>query len=506
MRRHDSGNPKRADRRHGGPLRMLASEQGGFTIIEVVVSALIIAALAGATATALTSTNSFSGDQRARSGAQAIAQQDQERIRNMSISQLATLNQVRNVGPYNGTTYKVTSTGNYLSSTGNSTCASAGVGAAAYVKIRSEVDWAANHSDKNVNNVSSRRRPPIVQETLITQSNGGTLLVYAKDQLDAPLAGVTIDIAGQDFASGTTSSEGCVVFGGIETSGYYVWGSKSGFVDPNGNANPVRGASVSGSGTSFPSPDTFRLGQAGAIIANFKAVSGGTTYTSHAPSISWFNSGMTASKDSLVGASGSPPKVQDAQTVLSWVWGEPFNLYPFTTGPGSYTGNYTVWAGNCDDAKPTSNQTLATVPPGQAADLNDGGSPVQPRILLPGLNVTVQWNTGGAPTNVPESQVAAAKITHQGCNETWWAETGAPTGSPTPPNPPGVLKHPGQPFAPDVANKRLAICVEYSRNGGSTYFHNDAAVVTPNTNFAALHPVTINVNESLPANAGRCPV
>jgi type II secretory pathway pseudopilin PulG len=53
MRIHIPCKSSNAGRRRSGPLRMLADSQAGFSIIEVVVSALMLTLMAGAVATAL---------------------------------------------------------------------------------------------------------------------------------------------------------------------------------------------------------------------------------------------------------------------------------------------------------------------------------------------------------------------------------------------------------------------------------------------------------------------
>ena len=79
--------------------------QAGFTLIEVLVSALLVILIATATAKALITTSHTSGDQRLRSQADALATQDQERLRGLSDEQLANL--TRSAEPaatVNGTT------------------------------------------------------------------------------------------------------------------------------------------------------------------------------------------------------------------------------------------------------------------------------------------------------------------------------------------------------------------------------------------------------------------
>jgi Tfp pilus assembly protein PilV len=497
MRRQIPWNSKHGGRRHGGLLRMLTSSQAGFSIIEVVIGAVLVASIAGATATALVSTSAVSGDQRRRSQADEIAQQDQERLRGMSIKQLSGLNQVRTVGPYDGNSYIVTSTGKFMSSTGAGSCTTSGNGAAAFVRTTSSVTWADN------------KRPPVVQESVITPSVGGTLITNVVDQDGAPLSGVTVSATGPENETASTDSDGCTIMAALSQGDYSVTVSRSGYVDPDGNqagSIPARPAPVSGTGTTFPNPNPFKLGQPGGISANFKTVIGATTYTGQkAASLSWANGGMSTPgyQTNTLPASGSPSKIVPNAQVNSWVSGQPFNLFPFNNGtPGVYTNNYTVWAGPCDAAKPPSNQSFATVPPTGWAILNDGGTPVAPRIRMPALILNVDYK----PTSTTTTRVtpAAIKIRHLGCagSDWWWPEVrpGAPTSSL------GQLNFPGQPYAPNTAGQQLEICADYTPNGGTNYYRTNALFPpkTRNDDFTNGTTVTVTID---PANSwaqGRC--
>jgi type II secretory pathway pseudopilin PulG len=495
MRSHIPRKSTRATRRRSGALRLLADSQAGFTIIEVVISAVLVALIAGATASALVATSDLSGDQRRRSQADEIAQQDQERLRGMSAKALATLNQTRTVGPYEGTNYTVVSTGKFLSNTGVSSCASSGVGAAAYVLVTSDVNWSAN------------RRAHVTEQSLITPLAGGTLLTNVKDQNNAPLSGVTVTADGPDTESANTDSGGCTVFGGMTTGDYDVSVTLANYVDPDGNASPnipSRPATVSGSGTSFPTPNPFKLGQAGLISAFFKTQIGATTYTDQrAPALSWANPGMTNSRSSPISATGSPPKVVPTAQVNSPL--SPFQLYPFNNGTaGVYTNNYTVWAGSCDMDMPplAADQSKATVGPGGWAILNDGGTPVSPRIKMPALILNVLWKPNSSTTPFAVTP-AAVKIT-DGCGQSWWPDVRTPS---APTSPLGQLNYPGQPYAPDVTGQRLEVCADYTPNGGANYYRTSPIFPpkTRNDNFTAGTTFAVTIDATSGWNVGRCP-
>ena len=482
MRRNIPRKSSRFDRRCRGALRMLAGEQSGFSIVEVVVAALMLTLLSGAVATALISTARFSGDERKRSQATEIAQQDQERLRGLSIKALSGLDQTQTYGPYDGTTYSVRSQGQFLSNTGSASCSTSGNGAAAFVLITSTVNWADN------------RRPAVVQRSVITPNAGGTLLVNAIDQNSAPLPGVAVTIYGKETEDAVTGTEGCAIFGSLTVSGYYVFAAKSGFVDVNGNDNPVGGANVLATGTSYPSPNPFQLGQAGAVQASFSANNGALT-NQQAPSLSAYNAGRNSP---LVTTPASP-----ATTITSTK-----TLFPFNNGTsGVYTDNYTVWAGKClAERPPAASRVAMTVGPGL--------TPTTPVVKEPAMKVTVQYPSG---TNVKPAAIRLtyAQTAPTTCSEGWDAPLNTAAG-PTPPAN-GWLASPGQPFAGSYTENATTytgsytVCASYDTNGAAAGGVRWGAVQNQsNSNFASITtvPAIVISNTDSPGTSGpnSCPV
>ena len=147
-----------------GRAPLFGRSDAGATIIEVLVTALITVLIASATAAALITGTHFSGDQRSRSQANALAQQDQERLKGLSDEQLSGINQTRTVTYPNGNSFTVTSVASFLDSTGASSCTSTGV---AYYKINSTVSWTENYTS---------RPATVTDESLLSRPVGGDLL------------------------------------------------------------------------------------------------------------------------------------------------------------------------------------------------------------------------------------------------------------------------------------------------------------------------------------------
>src|ERR1700761_1532627 len=104
------------------PAGDIHGDQEGFIIIEVLVSAIILALVAGAVLTLITATTRSAASQRDRSVAYDLAQSDQARLRTMRITALKELDQLneKEAGLHakgtviGGTEYKVESKGVFV--------------------------------------------------------------------------------------------------------------------------------------------------------------------------------------------------------------------------------------------------------------------------------------------------------------------------------------------------------------------------------------------------------
>lgn len=435
-------------------VRTSARSEQGDALIEVVISTVIVAMIAGATATALIASGNASADQRNHSQADQLAQQDQQRMQGMSIKQLASLSQTRTV-TVDGTTFNVSSTGQFLSATGNaSSCTAAGTSTADYVKITSSVDWNSNN------------RPPVTEESIITPSSGGSLNSQVDDETGtAGVSGVGISIAGPDNDSATTNSAGCAVFGGLTTGNYTVTGSKTGYVDKDGDSTPSTQVAVNSAGTSNAD---LTMGQAGGINATFSAKNGSNSYGGQAPSLSWYGSGQSMTMSNPQSITPSPTPATSISTGMQ--------LFPFLQTGNVYTNNYAVWGGCISSEKPpTANQTLATV--GRGASVNA-------TVQEPGINLQVKYKTAATTTTVAAAHVRL----YDSCSQNWFAAV-------RPANDPnlaalGSLLYPGQP------DSAYFVCADYNGYSGWTG--------VTNNNFTSFTTATDTIDSTQSSNHSTC--
>ena len=382
-----------------GARRTVALE-AGFTVIEVLMSAFLVALIAAATATALVATAFTRADERHRTQAGEIAEQDQERLRGLSSEQLNGLDQNRIVD-LDGTPYQVNSTATFLNSSGGASCGSPGSGAAAYFRIVSTVDWNAN----TVPGSGANREPPVIAESIITPPVGGILLAQVEDQTGAGLAGVTVSANGPDYAAGVTDSSGCTDLAALGAGTYTVTFTDAGYVDPNGDPSPVSGsATVTATGTSRPTTNPVTLGLAGTINAKFMAAgNAGNLSGQQANALSWFGNGTSTRMVDY--ATNTPPSTPATLIPASGTIG----LFPFMfTGP-SYSGNYQVWAGPCQQMEPPAGVDKITVSP---------GSNQTAAVQEPALDIVVK---NGATRIAPSSiSLSFQSTSGTSCASTWY--------------------------------------------------------------------------------------
>jgi type II secretory pathway pseudopilin PulG len=346
----------------------LVAEEG-FVLIEILVSAIVLAIVAGAVFTLLNATARSAAEERHGSEAYAVAQEDQARLRSMRISELNRLNQNRTV-TLNGTPFTVNSTGVFVNDTTASSSCSAGASSADYVKVASTVTWP-----------SMGKRPAAVIQSIISPANGsldpshGTLTISAKNAAGSPIAGIGLSGTGAGTFSGTTDSTGCAMFPDQPSGNYTLTASgvAAGLVDKDGKALGPTTVGVIAGGTNSVSLLYDLPGSIKEVA--FKTINAkGELVASSADSIVVFNTGMTLAK-----AFGTPGGTRVAAI-------EAPSLFPFASPD-------TVYAGSCGGDNP--NPKGEASPPGAAAMASvlvpaAPGTPPKLSLQLPALKLTVK--------------------------------------------------------------------------------------------------------------------
>lgn len=448
-------------------LRPSLACEAGLTLIEVVVTTLMVGLIAAGTATALIATSNASGQQQLRSEADSLASQDLDQLRSLSDEQLNALQD--GAAPrshqqaFQGTTFTVTSSASFTSAGASITGCT--TGAAAFYKIASVVSWKQGTATQSME-----------EDSLLTRPVTGGLLVQVSDPSNNPLAGVAVVAGGPSRQTAQTNSAGCTQFAGLTAGDYTVTLSKSGYVDINGSATPSYPVTVN-SGTSQLTG--LQLGVAsGPITATFKAATGGT---GEAGGLSWSATGMTA-------PAANPLATVNPTTTSTTATSGSHSLYPTS---------YAVWGGRCPNQEPpTGNVASANVSAGQS----QGATVLEPALAL--TSVTDKYISGGrtvGPTTVKPLDVVFT-FSDGTCTDIWPATVSPATTMPST----GWLANPGQPYASQTGGY-LSACADYYNSTTRGYYHASVPVTNGNANFTgvnAVPPIAITEGAS---TTGKCP-
>jgi Tfp pilus assembly protein PilV len=387
---------------HLPKLTRIGRDEVGIALVEVLVSALVLLVFSVGIFTVLTGATRATAQERHRAQANALAEQELERVRSLRIADLVNLNSTRRVledgtqlagacpttGPQSRQTcYTITSQSQFQNEPAATSGCSAGPGSRDYLLLKISVSW----SGMGVLH-------PVTAATIVSPPSGslvpnsGSVLVNVTDSRNVGIQGVALSGSGTAGSfSGSTGPTGCVLWRNVSVGTYTmsVGGVASAMVDQDGNAPPPQTVSVVDQGTNTVNLQYDRPGSIQNI--NFRTRDyTNNLVTSSADSVIVSNTGMQVAKVFTPVGGGRATSISTATT-----------LYPFTSP-------YAVYAGTCASNNPPAGPMLgnATVPVAGAANLASPGY-----IQLPSLQVTVK---NGTPA------VAGATVTARdtGCNVT----------------------------------------------------------------------------------------
>jgi type II secretory pathway pseudopilin PulG len=207
--------------------------QDGYALIEVIVSAAVLALLALALFSGMDGATLSTAREKARAIAGTLAEQDQERLRSYRFDALATVPQANPV-TIDGVTYTIESKATWITDDANAVpaCGTASQKQSEYLKIVSTVK----------SSLVGKRIAPVVVESMVAPSvvygqDHGTLAVRVGDRADVGVPGILVNAKAADgttLTPETTNSQGCALFRSVGVGGYTISLNQTGYVSKAG--------------------------------------------------------------------------------------------------------------------------------------------------------------------------------------------------------------------------------------------------------------------------------
>jgi type II secretory pathway pseudopilin PulG len=406
------------------------ASESGVTLIEVVISAMLVAVIVVGTLTGLESSTRATAKERQRGQATLLAGQDQERLRGMNVTELGRLGAKTATEKLNGTEFTVESKAQFVSAAKEEfTCEVSG-GTADYIQTTSNVSWTSltkqNHEPESVS-----------QSSLVPVPTSASLLINVHDQANKGVEGATVKVAGETSTyEQTTPESGCVIFGALPDKKVKITATKSGWINEKLETEPSpTEAQLS---TASLVSKTFTIASPGALLVEFvsaasgTSVQGDTAYVAH-----------TGAPEKTVGTAGSYASTLSVTP-----------LWPYqtaTTPPGK--SPYTVYAG-CKETNPaTASKNEVTLPTPQV----EPGLTTTVKAELP--PVSLKLYEGTSSSSALDSK-AEAKLTYCGSSRTMKTTTA------------GALEQPYAPFT------KLTVCLTQVISGQRYKYSTEVANTT----------------------------
>jgi Tfp pilus assembly protein PilV len=375
--------------------------ESGISLIEVLISALLVAIITVGTFTAFGGASRASGAEKARAQAVQLAGEDEERLRSVTAVELASLTTKAAGEPkaitVGGTVFEITSSAHYVSAEKETySCETTGA-KPDYVQTSSSVTWK-----------SFGTHAPVVQSSIVTNSASG-LLVRVINQRHEPLEGATVSVVGTTTTTQTTSAGGCVTFLGLigGTNNEVTVSASKGFDVDTAGKNPPASKTVTLSPTHIASAE-FMIAEPGSIAAKFGTEKAAGTLTEvEGETFVAAQSEMPSPKRFVGGVVPLERKLTQEQK----------GLFPFTKieKPLFPPEPYTVYAGDCEANDPhTVTGGVVVEDPKAGVEPNKPATPNQ-KLELPTVNVKVNESAKPTKTLLKAASVESAMFINTEC-------------------------------------------------------------------------------------------
>lgn len=382
------GDEARQTGRRGRLAQALRAESG-FSMIEVLISSLMLSIVVMGTLNGIDTTSHAAALGRARAQADSFAEQDEERLRSFSIKHLEEL-EAKGGETYtmeaDHSKYSVSSSVRFINNaTGTSSCSNEKTPQASYYETRSEVAWTGAKKEGG-------GPKPVRETSVIAPPPGASLIVQVQNAEAEGVRNMSVTVEGPGeggtIYNDTTSVLGCSIFSSFPEGGEYsVDVQRSGYVDKNWYAKSEEDPSVQSEynlveGLTTKAP--YEFDEAGQIKPRLVTVPvEAATETNTTPPAQ-----LPGEALNVVAVNGNFSPGNPFKTVLEKNSSGPltsmtsgFRVFPFPTG-------YSVFAGTCKANEPK-NFGLENPP----ATIVHRGETAAPEVKEPAMIVRVFEHT-----------------------------------------------------------------------------------------------------------------
>jgi type II secretory pathway pseudopilin PulG len=351
--------------------------ESGFALIEVIVSAAVLAIVALAVLSGLDAANGASAREKARAVGASLAEQDQERLRTLAIETIGNPPQQADV-TVDGATYKVRSQSEWITDDVNGTPACGTESSQVqYVHITTTV----------TSSIIGTRVKPITIDSLVAPTTKwaeghGTLGVKVVDRSASKgVPNIVVRAASTAYTptAETTDANGCVVFDSVPVGTYTITLNTPDFIDRDGNQLTQTTMAVVAKKVGF------------ATMTYDKSTSASVAITTHIPDQVYAAARVKSSKASTVSAVNGAsvgfvktwtPSIPTTPIPASGMFPFAENSYSFFTGACKYAAPDTYKPANTDYFSQTNvAATLLSDPANLAQSASVRQPPFNIRIL-----------------------------------------------------------------------------------------------------------------------------
>jgi hypothetical protein len=346
--------------------------------MEVVVSAAVLLLVVLGVMAGLDAVAGTAGANKARTVAATLAEKDQEELRSLMT---VDLNRIESVIPgprtveVDGVPYTIVSDADLVSDVGGKDISCAlDDGEGSYVRITSKVTSPMT---------GAKVKPVVITSIVAPEPGSGALVARVVNAKDDPVQNLPVQAIGPDTKTKTTNDAGCAVFGAVTAGAYEVKVSQLGWVDPDGDQEVIKNATVSAGSLTMVD---FVYDVGATLHVNVQSAYGGppaVAQTDDSYGIIAAHTGISTRYRLFPGA--APTRA--ATHTLN-------GLFPFGDGDGIPDDAYKIYSGRCTDQDPTQfrgdyfDVYTAAAPeltPGEVRTIT---------ILEPPVNINATFNTG----------------------------------------------------------------------------------------------------------------